>query len=98
MLLFLGAGDLVLAEFSRDHNWYRARVRKLVDAEKETRAEVFYIDYGNSEVLPLSKSVLLHLFDLLSQKHCTSLTYCHSEHARPDICHSEENSEPLVGI
>ncbi|EPS34436.1 hypothetical protein PDE_09400 [Penicillium oxalicum 114-2] len=44
------AGDWVAAQFTEDGNWYRARVRRN-DREKE-QAEVVYIDFGNSEVLP----------------------------------------------
>ncbi|KAJ9192278.1 hypothetical protein DTO164E3_8417 [Paecilomyces variotii] len=47
------AGDFVAAQFSEDHEWYRARIRRN-DREKK-QAEVLYIDYGNSEVLPWSR-------------------------------------------
>ncbi|KAJ5665165.1 RNA-induced silencing complex nuclease component Tudor-SN [Penicillium maclennaniae] len=46
------AGEWVAAQFSEDGNWYRAKVRRN-DREKE-QAEVVYIDFGNSEVLPWS--------------------------------------------
>lgn len=44
------AGDWVAAQFTEDGNWYRAKVRRN-DREKQ-QAEVVYIDFGNSEVLP----------------------------------------------
>ncbi|KAJ5360728.1 RNA-induced silencing complex nuclease component Tudor-SN [Penicillium concentricum] len=44
------AGDWVAAQFTEDGDWYRAKVRRN-DREKE-QAEVVYVDYGNSEVLP----------------------------------------------
>ena len=44
------AGDHVAAKFSADGSWYRARVRR--NDRENKRAEVLYIDYGNSEVLP----------------------------------------------
>ncbi|EAW12705.1 putative transcription factor (Snd1/p100) [Aspergillus clavatus NRRL 1] len=47
------AGEYVAAKFSEDGDWYRARVRRN-DREKQ-QAEVLYIDYGNSEVLPWSR-------------------------------------------
>lgn len=46
------AGDLVSAKFSADNAWYRAKIRKNVVSRKE--AEVVFIDYGNSEVVPHS--------------------------------------------
>ncbi|KAJ5381356.1 uncharacterized protein N7496_003784 [Penicillium cataractarum] len=44
------AGEWVAAQFTEDGNWYRAKVRRN-DREKE-QAEVVYIDFGNSEILP----------------------------------------------
>ncbi|KAJ5134567.1 RNA-induced silencing complex nuclease component Tudor-SN [Penicillium atrosanguineum] len=46
------AGEWVAAQFSEDGDWYRAKVRRN-DREKE-QAEVVYIDFGNSEILPWS--------------------------------------------
>src|SRR5262249_5811634 len=43
------AGDYMAAKFSADGSWYRARVRR--NDRENKRAEVLYIDYGNSEVL-----------------------------------------------
>ncbi|KAL2013629.1 hypothetical protein VTN00DRAFT_1154 [Thermoascus crustaceus] len=47
------AGDFVAAKFTEDNEWYRARIRRN-DREKQ-QAEVVYIDYGNSEVVPWSR-------------------------------------------
>ncbi|GAA5925886.1 uncharacterized protein JCM15063_005152 [Sporobolomyces koalae] len=47
------SGELVSAKFSQDGQWYRAKVRKSNPGKKE--AEVIYIDYGNSEVVPYSR-------------------------------------------
>lgn len=47
------AGDLVAARFTEDDEWYRAKIRRN-DREKQ-QAEVVYIDYGNSEVIPWSR-------------------------------------------
>lgn len=44
-------GDLVAAQFTSDDAWYRAQV--LGSSSGEYR--VFYIDYGNTEALPLSR-------------------------------------------
>ncbi|KAL1918675.1 uncharacterized protein VTP21DRAFT_2697 [Calcarisporiella thermophila] len=46
-------GEVVSACFTADDQWYRARVRKIFSAEG--KAEVVYVDYGNSETLPLSR-------------------------------------------
>ncbi|GAA5853221.1 hypothetical protein JCM3766R1_000199 [Sporobolomyces carnicolor] len=46
------SGELISAKFSADGQWYRAKVRKSNPGKKE--AEVVYIDYGNSEVVPYS--------------------------------------------
>jgi staphylococcal nuclease domain-containing protein 1 len=47
------AGDFVAAKFTADDEWYRARIRRNNREAKE--AEVVYIDYGNSEVIPWSR-------------------------------------------
>jgi staphylococcal nuclease domain-containing protein 1 len=47
------AGDFVAAKFTADNEWYRARIRRNNREAKE--AEVVYIDYGNSEVIPWSR-------------------------------------------
>ncbi|KAK5073594.1 hypothetical protein LTR64_007268 [Lithohypha guttulata] len=45
-------GDIVAAQFSADKSWYRARIRR-VDRDAK-KADIVYIDYGNSETLPWS--------------------------------------------
>ncbi|KAI9288325.1 hypothetical protein BC943DRAFT_316272 [Umbelopsis sp. AD052] len=44
-------GEVVSAKFTEDDSWYRAKVRKSSPAG----VEVVYVDYGNSEVIPLSR-------------------------------------------
>eukprot|EP01111_Echinosteliopsis_oligospora_P009258 TRINITY_DN2685_c0_g2_i5.p1 TRINITY_DN2685_c0_g2~~TRINITY_DN2685_c0_g2_i5.p1 ORF type:complete len:1028 (-),score=381.77 TRINITY_DN2685_c0_g2_i5:46-3129(-) len=44
-------GDIVRAQFSEDKQWYRAKVTSVFGDS----ASVLYIDYGNSEKLPLNK-------------------------------------------
>ncbi|KAF1985354.1 hypothetical protein K402DRAFT_357259 [Aulographum hederae CBS 113979] len=46
------AGDYVSAKFSEDGEWYRARIRR--NDRDNKQAELFYVDYGNSEKLPWS--------------------------------------------
>ena len=70
------------AKFSQDQAWYRARIRELSGSE----VTVHYVDYGNSEGLPLSQlkslsskfielpaqAVLCHLTDVCSSKDCSA--------------------------
>jgi len=42
-------GDVVVAKFSVDGQWYRVRIDKINENKK---VEVTYIDYGNKELLP----------------------------------------------
>jgi staphylococcal nuclease domain-containing protein 1 len=44
------AGDVVAAKFSADGEWYRAKIRRN-DREKK-KAEIVFVDYGNSETVP----------------------------------------------
>ncbi|EPS37508.1 hypothetical protein H072_8785 [Dactylellina haptotyla CBS 200.50] len=45
-------GDIIAAKFSEDGSFYRARVRR-VDRDAK-KADVLYIDYGNSESVPFT--------------------------------------------
>ncbi|KAJ5908470.1 RNA-induced silencing complex nuclease component Tudor-SN [Penicillium taxi] len=44
------AGDWVSAQYSDDNMWYRAKVRR--NDRENKKAEVVYLDFGNSEILP----------------------------------------------
>ncbi|KAF1838458.1 hypothetical protein BDW02DRAFT_565051 [Decorospora gaudefroyi] len=47
------AGEFVAAKFTADDQWYRARIRR--NDREAKKAEVVYIDYGNSETIPWSR-------------------------------------------
>ncbi|RKP01027.1 hypothetical protein CXG81DRAFT_4301, partial [Caulochytrium protostelioides] len=44
--------DVIAAQFTVDDHWYRARVLRTVN---KTSVNVIYVDYGNTETLPLSR-------------------------------------------
>lgn len=46
-------GDIVAAKFTVDNEWYRAKVRR-VDRDAK-KADLTYLDYGNSETVPFSR-------------------------------------------
>ncbi|XP_019849024.1 PREDICTED: uncharacterized protein LOC100635893 isoform X3 [Amphimedon queenslandica] len=52
----LVVGQLVCAQFSEDDSYYRARVLHKIDKDYE----VEYLDYGNQEVVPLTRIFKLH--------------------------------------
>ncbi|KKZ59014.1 hypothetical protein EMCG_00879 [[Emmonsia] crescens] len=47
------AGDLVAARFTEDNEWYRAKIRR--NDREGKKADVVYIDYGNSETVPWTR-------------------------------------------
>jgi len=60
VLAFLVLGLSCVAKFSADGRWYRAKV---VDVAPSGLVTVVYVDYGNTESLPLSDiRKLLHRF------------------------------------
>ena len=46
-------GDVIASQFTIDNEWYRAKVRR-VDRDGK-KADVTYLDYGNSETVPFSR-------------------------------------------
>ena len=51
----LSIGDIVLSQYTGDNTWYRGKVINLITNKDAFSAEVYYIDYGNTEVVPFSK-------------------------------------------
>jgi len=72
-------GQLVIAQFSADGNWYRAQVEKI---NTDATFLLFYIDYGNSEVVKSDKIRQLdnafNLSVLQPQAHFAKLAYVRS--------------------
>ncbi|XP_029650582.1 RING finger protein 17 isoform X2 [Octopus sinensis] len=64
MLLDVKLDDFVFAQYSLDNNWYRARVKRVETVIDDVQkayvkvVEVFYVDYGNSEILHINKLLL----------------------------------------
>jgi len=46
----LAVGALCCAKFPLDSNWYRAEIKSI----RDTEVEVFFVDYGNSDIVPLT--------------------------------------------
>ena len=46
---------LVLAKYTRDTNWYRARVTHIDVNTIPAKITVYYVDYGNTEVVTLDR-------------------------------------------
>ncbi|KAF1941426.1 hypothetical protein EJ02DRAFT_404716 [Clathrospora elynae] len=60
------AGEFVAARFTTDDSWYRARIRR--NDREAQKAEVVYIDYGNSETVPWSRLRPLSQTQFLTSK------------------------------
>jgi staphylococcal nuclease domain-containing protein 1 len=60
------AGEFVAAKFTADDQWYRARIRR--NDRENKKAEVVYIDYGNSETIPWARLRPLSQAEFLPSK------------------------------
>ncbi|KAL5118680.1 hypothetical protein ACEQ8H_003357 [Pleosporales sp. CAS-2024a] len=60
------AGEFVAAKFTADDQWYRARIRR--NDREAKKAEVVYVDYGNSELIPWSRLRPLSQTEFLPSK------------------------------
>jgi staphylococcal nuclease domain-containing protein 1 len=82
------AGEFVAARFTADDQWYRARIRR--NDREAKKAEVVYIDFGNSEIIPWSR------LRLLSQEFVTSKLKPQAVEAQLAYIQMPGNSEYLA--
>lgn len=50
-------GQMCVAKYAENDQWYRALIKEISDRQKHVR--VFFIDYGNEEVIPVDGNLLL---------------------------------------
>ncbi|PRP74122.1 hypothetical protein PROFUN_06447 [Planoprotostelium fungivorum] len=84
-------GQLVRAQFSEDEHFYRAKIVKIHGNE----AEIRYVDFGNSERVPLSKLSKLEasLEELKPQAHLAQLAFLRAPALTEDF--GEDSAEYL---
>ena len=70
-------GDFVCGQFTEDSKWYRARVLSL---EPEDKAELLYIDFGNSEFVEISS---IRTLDLALPSHSPYALECYLAGVEP---------------
>ena len=47
------------AQFTEDDAWYRARITEMKTQGDTPQAHVIYVDFGNNEILPVSRLCML---------------------------------------
>lgn len=52
----LEVGDVVAAEFKFDKKWYRAEVLKVINQERDPHAELYFVDYGDTDLVPCKEA------------------------------------------
>ncbi|KAF9348004.1 hypothetical protein BGX26_000533 [Mortierella sp. AD094] len=97
--------ETVSAKFTEDNQWYRAKVIRNVAESKSV--EVIYVDYGNSETIPLSRVCPLpsQFSSLPHQAHEAVLSYIKVPELKDDYGHEAANKfrdivsgQQLVGV
>ncbi|GJN03066.1 hypothetical protein PR202_ga20469 [Eleusine coracana subsp. coracana] len=91
-------GDMVLAQFSLDYSWNRALIVSEHQGAAEPEFKVYYIDYGNQELVPYSH--LRHVDQSISSipplaKLC-SLAFITVPNLKDDL--GEQAAEHLSGL
>ena len=68
IMIVFTLGDIICAQYSQDHNWYRAKCINAFSPSKPDvvpnlnnalPVEILYIDYGNSEWVPLTRYMFI---------------------------------------
>lgn len=85
-------GELCLALYTEDNNWYRSQVTEIDEPSKT--AEVFFIDHGNTEIVPFSslRKLSQHFAELSPQAH-----ECVLAHVEP-VLKAERWSEKAIEL
>jgi hypothetical protein len=59
MLACFISDGLYMVQYQKDKKWYRARVRSVLPSSSENTeeklADILYIDYGNTEIIPCTR-------------------------------------------
>ena len=55
----LKQGIFCCAQFTEDDAWYRARITEMKTQGDTPQAHVIYVDFGNNEILPVSRLRML---------------------------------------
>jgi tudor domain-containing protein 1/4/6/7 len=50
-------GQMCVAKYAEDNQWYRALIKDISESQKHVR--VFFVDYGNEEVMQVDGNLLL---------------------------------------
>lgn len=51
----ISVGEIVAAVFNFDEKWYRAEVVNIKNVEDKKMAQLYYVDYGDSDEVPTSE-------------------------------------------
>ncbi|CAB3225154.1 unnamed protein product [Arctia plantaginis] len=66
-------GNICAARFTADDQWYRAKVEKVTEDKK---AHIFYIDYGNREVISITRLAALPAGTEIEPPYATEYVLC----------------------
>ena len=85
-------GELCLALYPEDNNWYRSQITEIDEPSKT--AEVFFIDHGNTEIIsfPSLRKLSSHFTELSPQAH-----ECVLAHVEP-VLKAERWSEKAIEL
>lgn len=52
-------GQMCVAKYAENNQWYRALIKEILDGQSQRHVRVFFVDYGNEEVMPVDGNLLL---------------------------------------